>query len=176
VKVLTMWDSEDTTMTKEVECCSTIETLRTEMLEWFSTGNNILGRHSCKLAISPKGTALAYAAMLYHRVNKHHIERLVKRGAECAKTQKGQHMQSIYATTDNGFLTEHHSNDGCVTSETAEEEGDQDDNRRRGHFGGPNRIHHFNEQVMKKTEQLTAIEIKLGAAAYEAKHLKIYTV
>jgi hypothetical protein len=29
---------------------------------------------------------------------------------------------------------------------------------------------------MKKTEQLTAIEIKLGAAAYEAKHLKIYTV
>jgi hypothetical protein len=26
---------------------------------------------------------------------------------------------------------------------------------------------------MKKTEQLTAIEIKLGAAAYEAKHSKI---
>jgi hypothetical protein len=105
--------------------------------------------------------------------SQHHVERLVKGGAECAKTKKGKHMQSIYATAGNGFITEHHSKNGCVTSEAAEEDGDEDDKRRRGHFRGPDRIHHLFEQVTKKSEELTAIESKVGVAAYKAKHLKI---
>jgi hypothetical protein len=39
--------------------------------------------------------------------------------------------------------------------------------------GRMNRIHHLLEQVTKKIRKFTAIEIKLGVAAYAEKRLKI---
>jgi hypothetical protein len=142
-----------------------------DMLEWIAAGNDIWDGAAANLPFRQQ--ALLFAAL---PSSQHHVERLVKRGAECAKTKKGKHKQSIYATAGNGFLTEQHNKDGCVTSEAdndAEEDEDQDDKRRRGHFRGPNRIYNLFEQVEKKSRQLQEIEIKLGVEACAAKRLTI---
>jgi hypothetical protein len=134
------------------------------MLEWIATENNIWNDTAANLPFRQK--ALAYAALpssqqTPRRTTGQTRGRMCKdpKGSAYAVHLCDRRQRFPYRASQQGWH-------GCVTSETAEEDGDQDDKRRRGHFLGPDRIHqHLNEHVMKKTEQLTAIELKLGAAA-----------